>query len=116
MQVEEAILAHSRVKNKLSQYYDHPDGSIDVGTINADDKCDLGHWLRGDGAKYASLEEFEALHKAHAHFHHAAADVAKTIDTNRPSDPDELFGTKSELAKSSAAVTIAIQALAKKIA
>lgn len=39
--------------------------------------CELGAWLRGEGARYRDLPGFDALVEAHDRFHDLAAEVVR---------------------------------------
>lgn len=77
MNFDDAITAHTQWKMKLSSYLSHPDDSLDVASVSADNKCLLGQWIGGEGAKYSSLPEFAKLRTEHTHFHKAVGDVVR---------------------------------------
>ena len=58
MNFDQAISLHSDWKRKLSSYVQKPDGSLKWADIAPDNKCDLGKWIAGEGAKFSSLKEF----------------------------------------------------------
>ena len=60
MNVDEAIAVHVEWKEKLTQYLNQPDGSLDALAIAADDRCPLGQWLHGEGRL---LTDFRAVQR-----------------------------------------------------
>jgi chemoreceptor zinc-binding protein len=76
--LNKSITAHSAWKGRLRTAIDG--GELpDAPTVRADNKCDLGKWLHGEGMSHQSLPEFQHLKTEHAHFHSAAADVIEMI-------------------------------------
>lgn len=116
MNFDEAIAAHGAWKMKLSAYLKKPDGSIKAADIQVDNKCILGQWIHGDGAKHKALPEYEVLKKEHARFHKAAAEVVKKADSGQSTAEETALGAKSEFGAASVAVVTAIMAMKKKAA
>jgi methyl-accepting chemotaxis protein len=76
--LNKAIMAHSAWKGRLRKAVDG--GELpDATSVRADNQCDLGKWIYGDGKSHQSLPEFQELKSQHAHFHKAAADVVEMI-------------------------------------
>jgi len=116
MNVEDSIQAHARWKIRLVSYLKNPDGSIKAGELGADDRCDLGKWIHGEGRHYAGDPEMAALRAAHANFHRAAADVVRKIDAGTVTDAGSLMSLHSPFSTASLAVVNHLKALAQKIA
>jgi hypothetical protein len=114
MDFDEAIKAHSSWKMKLSTYLRKPDGSLKVSEIQVDNKCALGQWIYGEGAKYSSLPEYATLKQEHAKFHKAAAQVVYKADSGQDTSEETALGTKSEFTSASSAVVSAIMAIRRK--
>ncbi len=76
-----AIDAHIHWKDRLKDAIDGVSGEhLDAGLIGRDDQCTLGKWIYGEGGRhYRGQYEFEQLRAHHAAFHHAAADVLRTV-------------------------------------
>ncbi len=80
-----AITAHARWKDELRQAIDH--GELpDPLAVRADDRCDLGKWIHGEGTSYQTLHEYQNLKSAHAQFHDAAAHVVEMIMNGHKAD------------------------------
>ena len=78
--LNKAITAHSAWKGRLRKAIDG--GEIpDAATVRADNQCDLGKWIEGDGKSHQNLPEFQELKSQHTQFHKAAADVVELIKT-----------------------------------
>lgn len=116
MNFDEAIKAHSAWKMKLSNYLRNPDGSLKASEIEQDNKCQLGQWIHGDGAKWSSLPEYATLKAEHARFHKAAADVVRKADSGQSTNEDTSIGGNSPFATASAAVVAAIMKIRSKAA
>ena len=115
MDFDEAIKAHSAWKMKLSMYLKKPDGSLKVSEIQVDNKCALGQWIYGEGAKYSSHPEFATLKTEHALFHKAAAQVVQKADSGQDTSKETSLGSKSEFASASSSVVSAIMAIRRKV-
>lgn len=111
MNTQEAILAHARWKTLLATYLSCPNGSINANNLQADDKCDLGHWIHHEGKAFAALPEYTALLSSHAKFHRAAADIVRKADTGRAVNADAELGMSSPFGVASLAVVSAIKTL-----
>lgn len=107
MNFDEAIQAHAAWKVKLV-YVRKPDGALKSADVRPSNRCPLGKWLEGEGAKYASMPEFKILVAEHARFHVAAADVIDKADTGASMGPDQALGPESEYGLASRSVVKAI--------
>lgn len=114
MDFDEAIKAHSAWKMKLSAYLRKPDGSLKSTEIQADNKCALGQWIHGEGAKFSSHAEFVTLKAEHARFHKAAAQVVQRADSGQDTSEETSLGAKSEFGSASGSVVSAIMAIRRK--
>jgi methyl-accepting chemotaxis protein len=108
MNFDEAINAHSAWKIKLAMYIRRPDGSIKVGDVCVDNKCALGRWIYGEGAKWSHLPQYETLKEEHARFHRSAGEVVKKADKGENMVEEVALGSTSEFASASSAVVKAI--------
>lgn len=115
MDFEQAILAHRHWKDKLSDYLKKPDHSLSAMEVAKDDKCELGKWIHGDGAKHAKSPEFQQLRSEHARFHKAAADVVHKADSGANVSGDTALGGHSEFSAASTAVVKAIMSMRSKL-
>jgi hypothetical protein len=114
MDFDDAVAAHSGWKRKLNAYVRNPDHSLNVAEIAADDRCMLGHWLKGEAQKYSALPEFAKLTAEHTRFHKAAADIVNRVDQGEDVSPDLVIGGGSEFGRASSAVVLAIMGMKKK--
>lgn len=114
MDFDEAIKAHSAWKMKLSSYLRKPDGTLKAAEIQSDNKCSLGQWIYGEGAKYATHPEFQTLKTEHARFHKAAAQVVVKADSGQNTSEETSLGSKSEFGSASGSVVSAIMAIRRK--
>lgn len=111
----DAIRAHSAWKMKLSTYLFKPDHSLDASEVGADDNCELGKWLKGDGRKHSSLSEYSGLVSKHALFHKAAASVIVKADSGQCVNDEIALGAKSPFAEASSAVVSALMMMKAKV-
>lgn len=114
MDFDEAIKAHSAWKLKLSTYLRKPDGSLKPNEVQLDNKCALGQWIYGEGAKWSTLSEYTSLKNEHSRFHKAAAEVIKKADSGQDTNEDTALGSKSEFASASNNVVSAIMGIRRK--
>lgn len=70
-----AVKAHGAWKVKLLGAIHAGDRSFDISTVRRDDRCALGQWLHGDGARYAGDPQFEEVRRLHAAFHKEVAGI-----------------------------------------
>jgi len=111
---DRAIAAHGEWKRKLATYLQQPNASLKIAEVGADNKCALGQWIYGDGSHYSSMPEYSQLKSAHAQFHTAAAQVVSKADSGQSLIEDDVLGAKSEFARSSTRVILAIKAMRQK--
>ncbi len=111
MNFDDAISAHAQWKMKLSLYLLHPDGSLDAATVSLDNKCPLGQWIIGEGAKYSTLPEYAQLKTQHTRFHKAVGGVIRKAAAGQKVAEETALGSHSEFGTSSAAVVSAIMAM-----
>jgi len=83
--------------------------------VAKDDKCELGKWIHGDGAKHAKSPEFQQLRSEHTRFHKAAADVVHKADSGASVSGETALGGHSEFSAASTAVVKAIMSLRSKL-
>ena len=115
MDFDEALKAHSAWKMKLSNYLRKPDGSLKSEDIQVDNKCDLGKWIHGEGAKFNTLTEYSTLKSEHAKFHKCAGDVVKKADSGQSVTEEIALGAKSDFAVASGNVVSAIMSMKRKV-
>ena len=114
MNFDDAIRAHSAWKMKLSAYISKPDGSLKVVDIEPDNKCALGQWIYGEGAKFNTIPEYGTLKTEHTKFHKCAASVVKKADSGQNVTEEIALGAKSDFAQASSAVVGAIMKMKSK--
>lgn len=114
MDFDEAIKAHAMWKMKLSTYLKNPDGSLKASDIQVDNKCQLGQWIHGEGAKWSSLPEYAILKTEHAKFHVAAAEVVRKADSGQDAREETALGSASDFSSASSAVVGAIMSMRQK--
>jgi len=114
MNFDQAIEAHTQWKLKLSSFLAHPDNSLDSVSLSADNKCNLGKWITGEGTKFAVLPEYSKLKTEHTRFHKAVGDVVRRAATGQKVSEEMALGSKTEFASASSAVVSAIMAMKSK--
>ncbi|MDO9184334.1 MAG: CZB domain-containing protein, partial [Bacteriovorax sp.] len=90
------------------------DKSLKANDIQFDNKCELGKWIYGEGAKHSALPEFATLKAEHARFHKAAADVITKADSGQSTSEEIALGSKSDFATASSNVVGAIMIMRRK--
>ena len=73
-----AITSHARWKGQLREAIDHGQLPEPI-SVRADDRCDLGKWIYGEGTAYQAASEYQNLKLLHAQFHETAASVVEII-------------------------------------
>ena len=100
MDFDQAVKAHSAWKQKLANYIEEPDGSLDAAVVGRDDRCPLGQWLHGEG-RHETSAPLHDLVAAHAGFHQCAGDLVARINAGDRVDPVRSLGDGSEFARRS---------------
>ena len=108
MNFDSAIVAHTTWKNKLKNYLEKKDGSLNAADVQSDQKCELGQWIHGEGSKWNQKPAFIDLRARHAQFHAAAAALVRKVDSGQSVNDDIIVGSGSEFSKSTAAVVKAL--------
>lgn len=116
MDFDQAITAHIQWKQKLVAYLKKPDHSLSPIDAERPDKCDLGKWIAGEGAKHGNMPEFQTLRSEHARFHKAAASVIRHADSGQNVSEEVSLGSKSEFSSASSAVVNSLSTIKFKIA
>jgi len=111
MNFDEAIAVHSNWKMKLSRYLSKPDGTLKPADIAPGNRCDLGKWSAGEGAKFSALPQFNSLREQHTHFHKAAAEIVRRADAGEKVAEDVALGANSDFSHASTAVVQAIMGM-----
>ncbi len=114
MNFDDAVAAHSEWKRKLNSYVRNPDHSLKASEVNADDRCVLGKWLKGEGQQYSAAPEYAKLTKEHTRFHKAAGDLVNRVDRGQDVSAELVLGGGSEFGRASSAVVLAIIDMKKK--
>ncbi len=96
--VTRAIAAHGLWKYRLHEAIRNGGGDYGVETVRADDRCQLGQWLRGAkiGSHSAAMSA-ERLRSLHAEFHGLAADVLELAVAGRTDEARRGLGPGSPL-------------------
>ncbi len=115
MDFEQAIAAHSAWKTRLSKYLQNPDRSLQPDDLAADNKCELGKWIYGEGKKFANLSEYATVKSHHARFHKIAADIVRRANAGEKVSQEVVVGAKGEFGSASAAVVLALMAMRAKV-
>jgi hypothetical protein len=112
MNFDEMILAHSRWKTRFRKFIETPTEDLDAETIGADDRCDLGKWIHGEGSRHAGCSEYEKLKSMHAKFHAAGANVVQEVRSGSAAKAREMLDSLTgEFGRASSECISAIAAL-----
>jgi hypothetical protein len=115
MNFEDAIKAHAAWKMKLQNYISAGDKSLKPGEVKADNRCELGKWIHGEGIRLAGVPEYATLKAEHARFHVAAGEIVEKANAGQSVSAEMVLGGKSAFATASTAVVTAIMAMRGKI-
>ena len=108
---DQIVLAHSKWKRELQRVIE-TNQKLDAGNIAKDNLCDLGKWIYGEGAGFASLPAYNDLKQKHTKFHLLVADIIRQTQTLPPDKALELIDpVKSEFGRVSSECILAINAL-----
>ena len=96
MDFDGAIEAHVNWKMKLRAYIDRKEGGLVAADVEKDNKCALGQWIYGEGAKFSTLAEFSSLKEDHGRFHKCAAEVVRTVDAGDKEKASKMIESGSD--------------------
>ncbi len=111
MDFDKAINAHVQWKMKLAAYLTKPDRSLDAAVVGADNSCELGKWIRGDGQTLAKTPDFVKLVADHTQFHKAAGDIIRKADSGQKMTEVVALGAKSDYSAASNAVVASLMTM-----
>jgi len=114
MDFDGAVIAHSRWKMKPKAYLSKPDRSLDPLEVAADNKCDLGRWLHGEGRRYSIFAEYSKLVSDHARLHKAAALIVEKANNGQSVAEEIAIGADSEFTNASNDVVLSLKAMKEK--
>jgi methyl-accepting chemotaxis protein len=114
MDFDGAVLAHRNWKMKLKSYLSKPDHSLDASVVAADNRCELGQWLHGEGWQYSNLPEYPKLVSDHARFHKAAGAIVEKANHGQSVVEETVLGANTEFTNASTDVVLSLMAMKKK--
>ena len=115
MDFDGAVIAHSRWKMKLKSYLSKPDHSLDPLEVAADNKCELGQWLHGEGRRYSNLPEYAKLVSDHARLHKAAAVIVEKANNGQSVAEETAVGANSEFTNASTDIVLSLKAMKERV-
>jgi len=115
MDFDAAIGTHSKWKRTLRRSLAAGDAGLHPGDFRADDKCELGQWIYGEGARHSALAEFTNLKYAHARFHTVVGELVAKANAGEPVNADMEPCSNSEFSTASAAIVMALMAMKKRL-
>ena len=104
-----AVLAHTKWKERIRELIGHGK-PIDKTTASADDKCDLGRWMQGEGAVLAHTQEFAELQTEHRRFHSCVGALIGLVEKGKIEEARQSM-TSGEFAQASRRTVDAIMHL-----
>jgi methyl-accepting chemotaxis protein len=104
-----AVVAHTKWKDKIRELIEEG-RPIDRTSASADDKCDLGKWMQGEGSILARTQEFAALQQEHRRFHACVGSLIDLVEKGKITEA-KLSMTDGEFAQASRRTVDAIMRL-----
>ena len=115
MDFDAAIGTHSKWKRNLRRSLSTSHGCLHPNDFRADDKCELGQWIYGEGARHSALPEYVNLRYAHARFHAAVGELVAKTNAGALVNAEMEPCSNSEFSTASAAVVMALMAIKKRL-
>jgi methyl-accepting chemotaxis protein len=108
--LQAAISAHSAWKSRLRSAIVNRKLDVPVATIKADNQCEFGKWLHGQGVPAAEkqTERYRSVKQLHAQFHEEAAKVAQFAIAGQKDAAESALGISGEFGRVSAALVSAL--------
>ena len=111
MDLDDAIAAHAQWKTTFRAAITRQE-LMDAESISADNCCELGKWLHGEGrGRYGSVPQFTSLMEQHKEFHVEAGKVAQLINAKQFKAAQSAFSASSPFGMASTNVLLSISAL-----
>lgn len=114
MNFDEAIKVHTYWKVTL-RWMINGHRPVDADETADFHRCELGHWIDGDGAVHAALPEFQTLTREHAEFHRIAGVAIHKIQTGLTAEADAMLAPDGAFTLASARTIDAIRALKARV-
>ncbi len=115
MNLDTAIQAHAQWKMKLRSAISRCE-TVDAATISADNCCELGRWMHGEGrARLGRSPVFAECLTLHAAFHREAGRVAMAINGRRYDEADAMLASGTPYSEASSAVGAALIRLKREV-
>ena len=108
-EIRNAIGAHGLWKGRLQSAIDTSSSEYSAETIQRDDQCDFGKWMKG--VTEPAIRNSEAYRKCldlHRQFHKSAAGVLELAVTGKKEAAKKSMAMGSDFARMSAALTSAM--------
>lgn len=116
MEFGEVLHAHVRWSLQFKDAIEH-EGTLDIATISAADRCELGRWLHGEAqSKYGTLDAYTDCVAKHDHLHLVAGQLAQQINAGDYAQAETLLHDGSPYAEASIELGMAISRLREEVA
>lgn len=113
MHLGNAIAAHDEWKTTFRTAIANHE-TLDAATISADNCCELGQWLYGEGKRlFGKLPTHTHCLATHKLFHQEAGKIAEAINANNLTGADSMLAAHTPFSKTSNALAAAILRLKK---
>src|SRR3990172_5705542 len=113
MHLGNAIAAHEEWKTTFRAAISNHE-TLDAITISADNRCELGRWLHGEGKKlFGTLPIHTHCVATHKLFHLEAGKIAEAINANNFVEAESMLAAHTHFSKTSNALAAAILRLKK---
>ena len=113
MDLDHAIGSHSEWRLKFRNAISKQE-EMDVATISADNRCELGKWLHGEARnKFGQLRSYADCIQKHAAFHAEAGRVASVINAKKYAQAERMLDGGTGYANASSDACMAISLLKK---
>ena len=84
--IKKAISAHGAWRDRLSAAIATGKLETPLPNVKADNLCEFGKWLYGEGATLSGSDRYARIKDLHAQFHKAAGDVAELALSGKKSE------------------------------
>jgi len=115
MDFDAAIGTHSKWKRTLRRSLATGEAGLHPDDFRADDKCELGQWIYGEGARHSALSEFINLKYAHARFHTVVGELVAKANAGEAVNAEMEPCSNSEFSTTSAAMVMALMSIKKRL-
>ena len=114
-EITQAIAAHGMWKSRLNSAIQTGKSEYSPGTVQTDDHCDFGEWLKGAPGNLKNSPHYNKCCDLHKQFHKAAGNVLTLALAGKKAEASKAVDINSEFTKLSSSLVSELMAWDKEV-